>query len=104
MVDIGRVLSIFTISYAELTLIAQLSGRRTLGRRRGVEPLGILRLRGSAIALVRGLVALGDRWTHGVLVIGWPWRVRHGRLQQGLVVSPGLDKLLIQLRKVVCTS
>jgi hypothetical protein len=76
-VDIGRVLSIFTISYAELRLIRQLSRRRTLSRRRGVEPLGILRLGGSAIALARRRIALGDRWTHCVLVIGRPWRVRH---------------------------
>ena len=34
------------------------------------------------------------------MVVGL-WRVGHGRLQEGLVISPGLDELLVQLREVV---
>jgi hypothetical protein len=96
----GMVLSMSSAMLG-LFLIPNSHRWRTLCRRGGVEPLRILRLRRCAVTLAHGRVALRDRRAHSILMVGWPWRVRHRRLKQSLVVSPGLDELLVELREII---
>lgn len=50
----------------------------------------------------RTAISLRYRWTHGILLVArLRWWVRHGRLQQRLVVPPCFDEFFVELREIV---
>lgn len=74
----------------------------SLGSRRVVVLRVVRWLALHRISAWGGRVCLARRpRAHGVLMVVVLRRVRHGRLQQGLVISAGLDELFVQLGKVV---